>query len=63
MAFLTIAPLQPGNTLVVPRHEVDHWQKVDPGLMGGATTRVGSTVYDGSLRTQLDRLRRKMAEE
>ncbi|SEE04524.1 HIT family protein [Ruania alba] len=24
-AFLTIEPLQPGHTLVVPRAEVDHW--------------------------------------
>ena len=25
VAFLTIAPLQPGHTLVVPRAEVDSW--------------------------------------
>ncbi|MFI5318095.1 MAG: HIT family protein [Myxococcota bacterium] len=25
VAFLTIAPLQPGHTLVVPIREVDHW--------------------------------------
>jgi F-type H+-transporting ATPase subunit delta len=37
--------------------------RVDPTLLGGAVTRVGSVVYDGSLRTQLDRLRRRMAEE
>ncbi|HVS18920.1 MAG TPA: HIT family protein [Planctomycetota bacterium] len=24
-AFLTIAPIRPGHTLVVPREEVDHW--------------------------------------
>jgi F-type H+-transporting ATPase subunit delta len=36
---------------------------VDPSLLGGAVTRVGSLVYDGSLRTQLERLRRRMAEE
>lgn len=36
---------------------------VDPSLIGGAVTRVGSVVYDGSLRTQLERLRRRMAEE
>lgn len=35
---------------------------VRPELIGGAVTRIGSTVYDGSLRSQLDRLRRKMAE-
>jgi F-type H+-transporting ATPase subunit delta len=36
---------------------------VDPSLLGGAVTRVGSLVYDGSLRTQLDRLRRRMTQE
>ena len=25
VAFLSIAPLRPGHTLVVPRQEVDHW--------------------------------------
>jgi F-type H+-transporting ATPase subunit delta len=37
--------------------------EVEPGLIGGAVARVGSTVYDGSLRNQLARLRQKMAEE
>jgi F-type H+-transporting ATPase subunit delta len=37
--------------------------KVDPALIGGAVTRIGSVVYDGSLRTQLAQLRRRMAEE
>lgn len=37
--------------------------RVDPALIGGAVTRIGSVVYDGSLRTQLARLRRRMAEE
>lgn len=25
VAILTISPLQPGHTLVIPREEVDHW--------------------------------------
>jgi len=25
VAFLTIAPIRPGHTLVVPRLEIDHW--------------------------------------
>lgn len=25
VAFLTIAPIRPGHTLVVPRDEIDHW--------------------------------------
>lgn len=36
---------------------------IDPALVGGAVTRVGSTMYDGSLRTQLERLRNKMTQE
>jgi F-type H+-transporting ATPase subunit delta len=31
--------------------------QVDPALIGGAVTRVGSTVYDGSVREQLQILR------
>lgn len=29
VAFLTIQPLAPGHTLVVPRAEVDHWLDLD----------------------------------
>ena len=37
--------------------------RTDPGLIGGAVTKVGSVVYDGSLRTRLDRLRTTMVQE
>lgn len=37
--------------------------EVDETLVGGAVTRIGSTVYDGSLRTQLDNLKRRMVQE
>jgi histidine triad (HIT) family protein len=33
VAFLTIAPLRPGHTLVVPREEVDHWIDAEPELL------------------------------
>lgn len=33
VAFLTIAPLKPGHTLVVPRQEVDAWTDLDPAVM------------------------------
>lgn len=33
VAFLTIAPLKPGHTLVVPRQEVDAWTDLEPGIM------------------------------
>lgn len=33
VAFLTIAPLRPGHTLVVPRTEIDHWLDADDELI------------------------------
>jgi F-type H+-transporting ATPase subunit delta len=33
---------------------------VDPDLIGGVVTRVGSTIYDGSVRTQLENLREEL---
>lgn len=33
VAFLTINPIRPGHTLVVPRDEVDHWLDLDPDLL------------------------------
>jgi len=33
----------------------------DPNLIGGVVTRIGSTVYDGSVRSQLQQLKEKMA--
>jgi F-type H+-transporting ATPase subunit delta len=34
----------------------------DPALLGGVVARVGSTVYDGSVRGQLDRLRTRLGK-
>ena len=36
---------------------------VDPSLLGGAVSKVGSMVYDGSIKTQLARLRARLGEE
>ena len=33
----------------------------DPDLLGGIVTRIGSTVYDGSVRNQLQMIKEKMA--
>ena len=35
---------------------------VDPDLIAGVVARVGSTVYDGSVRTQLKKLRQELTE-
>jgi diadenosine tetraphosphate (Ap4A) HIT family hydrolase len=32
VAFLTIAPMTQGHTLVVPRAEIDNWQDVEPAV-------------------------------
>lgn len=33
VAFLTIAPITPGHTLVVPRREIEHWLEADAGTL------------------------------
>jgi F-type H+-transporting ATPase subunit delta len=35
----------------------------DPALIGGAIVKIGSTIYDGSVRAQLNRLRARMISE
>ncbi len=37
--------------------------QTNPELIGGAVVRIGSTIYDGSVRAQLDRLRARMIAE
>lgn len=34
--------------------------KIDPEIIGGVVTRIGSTVYDGSVKNQLQHLKEKM---
>ena len=33
---------------------------IDPAIIGGVVTRIGSTVYDGSVKTQLENLKEEM---
>jgi F-type H+-transporting ATPase subunit delta len=37
--------------------------EVDEALLGGAVTRIGSMVYDGSVRSQIERLRESILAE
>lgn len=49
VAFLTIEPMTPGHTLVVPRAEVDNWQEVDPELFNkvmAVSQRIGKAVCE-----------------
>ena len=36
---------------------------IDPDLIGGVVARVGSTVYDGSVRTQLEKLKEQLMQK
>jgi F-type H+-transporting ATPase subunit delta len=36
--------------------------RVDPSIIGGAVTRLGSTVYDGSVTTQLEKMKQSLIE-
>ena len=36
---------------------------VDPSLIGGVVAQVGSTIYDGSVRTQLQAFKNRLVEE
>jgi len=42
---------------------VDLTVSVDPELLGGVVATIGSTVYDGSVRTQLRRMRQQLVEK
>ena len=47
VAFLTIAPVTQGHTLVVPLAEIDHWQDVDPEVFNrimGVSQLIGKAV-------------------
>ena len=47
VAFLTIHPLRPGHTLVVPRAEVDHWLDLEPELAShlmGVSQSIGKAI-------------------
>ncbi|MEV6341689.1 HIT family protein [Nocardia vinacea] len=47
VAFLTIAPVTQGHTLVVPRKEIDQWQDVDADTfarLNGVAQKIGQAV-------------------
>ena len=37
--------------------------KTDPELIGGIVTRIGSVIYDGSIRTQLQTVKQRLKQE
>ncbi len=46
-----------------PGKKIEARFQEDEALMGGAIVRLGSTIYDGSVRDQLDRLREQLETE
>ncbi len=49
VGFLTVAPLRPGHTLVVPIEEIDHWLDVPPELLQHLTAvaqKVGQSIQE-----------------
>jgi histidine triad (HIT) family protein len=52
VAFLSINPLRPGHTLVVPRKETDHWIDLDDDL-AGHLMRVARAVGEAQQRAFL----------
>jgi F-type H+-transporting ATPase subunit delta len=65
----TAIPLEPEQQAALQQRlgaattrQVTLTAKVDPSLIGGVVARIGSTVYDGSLATQLAKLKGRLAE-
>jgi F-type H+-transporting ATPase subunit delta len=61
-------PLEPGmlNRLRellggISSKEVVLQQETDPGLIGGALVELEGTIYDGSVRTQLEKMKQRIA--
>lgn len=56
VAFLTIEPLRPGHTLVVPVQEVDHWLDLEAGLaehLMRVSQAVGRAIQDAFQPTRV----------
>lgn len=45
---------------LVTQHDVILEERVDPSVLGGAAAQVGSILYDGTLRNELEEIRRNL---
>lgn len=66
----TATPLQPNQVAaiakglaVVTQREVEVDVDLDPSLIGGVVAEIGSVVYDGSIKSQLRRLKESLLAE
>lgn len=64
------APLPPAKVLALEQRlsaltgkQVQLEVGVDPSLIGGVVATIGSTVYDGSIRTQLQKMKQQLVEQ
>lgn len=64
------APLSPEKTraleeslATVTGKKVELSVGVDPAILGGVVAKIGSTVYDGSVKTQLERMRHEIGSQ
>ena len=65
----TAAPIDPKRTEAVRNglakltgRTVNLDARVDPGIIGGIVARIGSTVYDGSVTRQLEKMKERLVE-
>jgi F-type H+-transporting ATPase subunit delta len=65
----TAAPIDPARTEAIRSglakmtgRTVNLAAKVDPAIIGGVVARIGSTVYDGSVTRQLERMKERLVE-
>lgn len=64
----TAAPLPPERVAALQQklasvtgRKIDMKTSVDPSIIGGVVTRIGSTVYDGSIASQLAKLKERLS--
>jgi F-type H+-transporting ATPase subunit delta len=65
----TARPLDPDNRNLLEQQvarlagepRIQATYREDPSLLGGAVVKLGSTVYDGSIRGQLEQMRQRLA--
>ena len=57
-----VAALRQGLAAATGR-QVQLENRVDPSIIGGAITRIGSTVYDGSVTRQLERMKEALTQK
>jgi F-type H+-transporting ATPase subunit delta len=57
----TIAEIKKGLEAITGK-QVDIDAQIDPALIGGAKAQIGSVIYDGSIRNQLNKMREHLVK-